>query len=132
MLDQMRRGVGNWLAKGLLGLLIIAFSVWGVGDYIGKVGRPVPAKIGGTEITAEQYRQAYQEEINALSRRLGRLPRFADWADARRADAEMLTEWQVYRMFDSRRGAWATFQFLVRGRLLDEGADVRSDGSLAV
>ena len=67
----------------------------------------------------------------ALARRLGRLPRFADWADARRADPEMLTEWQVYRMFDSRRGAWATFQFLVRKRLVDEGVDVRSDGSLA-
>src|SRR6478735_662224 len=66
-----------------------------------------------------------------LARRLGRLPRFADWADARRADDEMLTEWQVYRMFDSRRGAWATFQFLVRGRLVDDGVDVRSDGSLA-
>jgi hypothetical protein len=66
----------------------------------------------------------------ALSRRLGRLPRFADWADARRADPEMLTEWQVYRMFDSRRGAWATFQFLVRGRLLDDGVEVRSDGTL--
>jgi hypothetical protein len=66
-----------------------------------------------------------------LARRLQRLPRFADWADARRGDAEMLTEWQVYRMFDSRRGAWATFQFLVRRRLLDEGVDVRSDGSLA-
>jgi hypothetical protein len=61
---------------------------------------------------------------------LGRLPRFADWADARRADTEMLTEWQVYRMFDSRRGAWATFQFLVRGRLLEDGVDVRSDGTL--
>ena len=44
--------------------------------------------------------------------------------------AEMLTEWQVYRMFDSRRGAWATFQFLVRKRLLDEGAEVRTDGTL--
>ena len=66
-----------------------------------------------------------------LARRLGRLPRFADWAEARRADSEMLTEWQVYRMFDSRRGAWATFQFLVRRRLIDDGVDVRSDGSLA-
>ena len=36
---------------------------------------------------------------------------------ARRGATEMLTEWQVYRMFDSRRGAWATFQFLVRQRL---------------
>jgi hypothetical protein len=68
----------------------------------------------------------------ALARRLGRLPRFADWADARRADAEMLTEWQVYRMFDARRGAWGTFQFLVRNRLVDEGVDVHSDGSLAI
>jgi hypothetical protein len=65
-----------------------------------------------------------------LARRLGHLPRFADWAAARRSDPEMLTEWQVYRMFDSRRGAWATFQFLVRGRLLDEGTEVRSDGAL--
>ena len=44
---------------------------------------------------------------------------------ARRADAAMLTEWQVYRMFDSRRGAWGTFQFLVRERLLDGRRDGR-------
>ena len=31
------------------------------------------------------------------------------------------TEWQVYRMFDARRGAWSTFQFLVAERLGDEG-----------
>jgi len=61
---------------------------------------------------------------------LGRLPKFADWAAARRERPELLTEWQVYRMFDSRRGAWATFQFLVRKRLVQEGLDVRSDGSL--
>ena len=42
---------------------------------------------------------------------LGRLPKFGDWQAARRADETMLTEWQVYRMFESRRGAWATFQF---------------------
>ena len=71
------------------------------------------------------------EQGATLALRLGRLPKFTDWAGARREDAELLTEWQVYRMFDSRRGAWATFQFLVRGRLLDEGVDVRSDGSLA-
>jgi Homing endonuclease associated repeat len=61
---------------------------------------------------------------------IGRLPKFADWAEARREQPGMLTEWQVYRMFDSRRGAWATFQFLVRGRLVEQGSDVRSDGSL--
>ncbi len=65
-----------------------------------------------------------------LARRLGRLPKFGDWTEARRADSSMLTEWQVYRMFESRRGAWATFQFLVRERLVEEGASVERDGSV--
>ena len=65
-----------------------------------------------------------------LALELGRLPKFADWAQTRRERPRMLTEWQVYRMFDSRRGAWATFQFLVRKRLVEQGANVRSDGSL--
>jgi hypothetical protein len=64
----------------------------------------------------------------ALARELGRLPKFGDWQEARRRDASMLTEWQVYRLFDARRGAWATFQYLVRERLLDEGARVEADG----
>jgi hypothetical protein len=58
------------------------------------------------------------------------LPRFADWASARRDDESLLTEWQVYRMLDARRGAWSTFQFLIRERLVAQGADVASDGSL--
>src|SRR5436305_7634243 len=48
------------------------------------------------------------EQGAALARRLGRLPKFADWAAARRApddERPTLTEWQVYRLFESRRGA---------------------------
>src|SRR3954468_151547 len=41
----------------------------------------------------------------ALARVLGRLPKFADWGEARRRDESLLTEWQVYRMFEARRGA---------------------------
>jgi Homing endonuclease associated repeat len=70
------------------------------------------------------------EQGAALARRLGRLPRFGDWQKARRADPSMLTEWQVYRLFDARRGAWATFQYLVRERVLDEGSTVENDGTL--
>jgi hypothetical protein len=66
----------------------------------------------------------------ALARRLGRLPKFADWAEARREDPALFTEWQVYRLVDGKRGAWSTFQFLVRERLLDEGASVAPDGAV--
>ena len=65
-----------------------------------------------------------------MALRLCRLPKFADWRQARRDDASLLTEWQVYRMFEARRGAWATFQFLIRERLLDDDAEVAPDGSV--
>src|SRR5207248_2040660 len=68
------------------------------------------------------------EQGAALARRVGRLPKFADWAAARKEDSTLLTEWQVYRMLDADRGAWSTFQFLVRQRLEDQGAEVASDG----
>jgi hypothetical protein len=70
------------------------------------------------------------EQGAALARRLGRLPKMTDWADARRADPSLLSEWQVYRLLDVPRGAWTAFQFLVRERLREEGADVRPDGTL--
>ena len=77
----------------------------------------------------ERVERAVEQGVE-LARRLKRLPKFADWAEARKSDDALFTEWQVYRMFDARRGAWATFQYLVRERLLDAGAKVATDGSL--
>src|SRR5690242_17844262 len=65
-----------------------------------------------------------------LAIRTGRLPRFSDWAEARKSDASLLTEWQVYRMFEARRGAWSTFQFLIREQLASRGITVAPDGRL--
>ena len=79
----------------------------------------------------ERLERAIDQGI-ALAQRLGRLPKFADWAEARKSDPSLLTEWQVYRMFDARRGAWPTFQYLVRARLLERGAKVSADGSVGV
>jgi hypothetical protein len=77
----------------------------------------------------ERLERAVEQGIE-LARRLGHLPKFADWAAARRSDDSLLTEWQVYRMFDARRGAWSTFQFLIKERLEEEGVAVGSDGTL--
>jgi hypothetical protein len=66
----------------------------------------------------------------SLAQTLGRLPKMADWADARREDSALLSEWQVYRLLDVPRGAWTAFQFLVRERLREEGIEVLPDGTL--
>jgi hypothetical protein len=77
----------------------------------------------------ERLERAVEQGMK-LARRLKRLPKFADWAAARRKDDSMMTEWQVYRMFDARRGAWSTFQFLIKERFDDEGVSVGADGKL--
>ena len=78
----------------------------------------------------ERLERALEQGVE-LAHRLGRLPKFADWAEARKADDGLLTEWQVYRMFDAKRGAWSTFQFLVAERLREAGtAAPASDGRL--
>jgi hypothetical protein len=77
----------------------------------------------------ERLERAIEQGV-AMARRLGHLPKFNDWADARRGDPSLLTEWQVYRMLDARRGAWSTFQFLVRERLGEQGVPVGTDGRL--
>src|SRR5436309_1760721 len=62
-------------------------------------------------IGEERLERAVEQGV-ALARKLKRLPKFADWATARRKNDSLLTEWQVYRLFDARCAACATFQFL--------------------
>ena len=66
----------------------------------------------------------------ALARKLGRLPKFADWKQARVEDPELMSEWQIYRMLEPHKGAWAAFQYLVRERLLEDGVEVSAEGGL--
>ena len=77
----------------------------------------------------ERLERAIEQGV-ALARRLGRLPKFNDWAEARRGDTSLLSEWQVYRMLDARRGAWSAFQFLICERLREVGIEVSPEGRL--
>jgi hypothetical protein len=78
-------------------------------------------------VGAERLDRAVEQGVK-LARRLKRLPKFADWAEARKRDESYMTEWQVYRLFDSRRGAWSTFQFLIAERLREQGVTVSAEG----
>ena len=78
----------------------------------------------------ERLDRAIEQGV-ALARKLGRLPKFVDWAEARTHDTELLSEWQIYRMLEPGGGAWATFQFLVRERLREDRVEVSPEGRLS-
>lgn len=68
MLELLRRGVKTWVAKALLGLLILSFAVWGIGGEIFSFSFNTPvARVGNTKVTAEQYSRALEREQNRLS-----------------------------------------------------------------
>jgi peptidyl-prolyl cis-trans isomerase D len=68
MLEAMRRGAQSWVAKGLFGILVASFAMWGVADVFRGVGRGSLASIGTTQISSEDYSREFQRELERFSR----------------------------------------------------------------
>jgi peptidyl-prolyl cis-trans isomerase D len=71
MLRGIRTASTNWLGRTVMGvvmgLLAASFAVWGINDMFKGYGRSSLAKIGSTEIPVEQFRRAYQDQLQQLS-----------------------------------------------------------------
>jgi peptidyl-prolyl cis-trans isomerase D len=68
MLEALRRGAGTWIARVLLGILAISFSFWGIPEFFrARTDGPI-ATVGSAKITAEQFQQAYGQELDQVSR----------------------------------------------------------------
>jgi peptidyl-prolyl cis-trans isomerase D len=75
MLNGLRRAgqsiVGKIIATVLFGILIVSFAIWGIGDIFRATPQNVVAKVGRTEISVDQFRTAFNREIQRLNRRFG-------------------------------------------------------------
>ena len=56
----------------VVGFLIIAFGIWGIADVFRGSGRQTVATVGDVEISADQFRQAYNDQLQQLQRQIGR------------------------------------------------------------
>lgn len=73
----------------VMGVLIISFGVWGIADIFRGFGQATLAKVGHTEISAEQFRRLYTESLQEIGRRYGR-PLTSEQARAFGFDRQML------------------------------------------
>ncbi|MGB3538967.1 MAG: SurA N-terminal domain-containing protein [Mesorhizobium sp.] len=73
MLGTLRDAAGSWLAKGLLSILVLSFAVWGISGRIagGLAGHESVITVGGTTVSVNEYRLAYDRQINAMSQQFG-------------------------------------------------------------
>jgi peptidyl-prolyl cis-trans isomerase D len=72
----MRKASSNWLGKivmaVVMGVLIVSFGVWGIADIFKGFGQSTLARVGGTEISTEQFRQIYTDKLQQIGRQFGR------------------------------------------------------------
>jgi peptidyl-prolyl cis-trans isomerase D len=77
MLNAIRSASSKWLGRLVLtvimGFLILSFAIWGIGDiFRGGVSRTV-AKVGSASISAEEFRSAYNIELQRIQRQARRV-----------------------------------------------------------
>lgn len=56
----------------VMGLLIVAFGIWGIADIFHGFGQSTLATIGGTQISTEQFREIYNDRLQQIGRQFGR------------------------------------------------------------
>ena len=93
MLRGIHKATSTWVGKAVMGVimggLIISFAIWGIGDIFRGFGQNSVAKIGGTEISIEQFRNYYSEKLQQLGQRMRR-PISNDQARALGFDRQLL------------------------------------------
>ncbi|RWQ24332.1 SurA N-terminal domain-containing protein [Mesorhizobium sp.] len=73
MLGILRNAAGTWVAKGLLVLLVLSFLVWGVSGQLmsGLAGHDSVITAGGTKVSINEYRLAYDRQLAVMSQQFG-------------------------------------------------------------
>lgn len=67
MLEAIRERAQGWIAKVILGLLVIPFALWGVDSYFSGGGKEPPAaEVGDGEISQREFIKALKDQEEAL------------------------------------------------------------------
>jgi peptidyl-prolyl cis-trans isomerase D len=72
MLDSLRNAARSWVAKLLLGVLVLSFAAWGIADvFRADIGGNSVLSAGRSEVTPTEFRLAYDRQVMALSQQFG-------------------------------------------------------------
>ena len=89
MLHFLRRAVKSVVAQILLGLLIVSFAIWGIGDIFRGTGEGTVAAVGDTEVSATRYGNALLRIQRTLSQQQRQAVSLAQLRESGIADATL-------------------------------------------
>ena len=67
MLDIVRNLVSSIFGKILLGLMVLSFALWGVGDILSSGNSKLAAKVGNQKISLEEFYNKFGRKIQELN-----------------------------------------------------------------
>jgi peptidyl-prolyl cis-trans isomerase D len=85
----------------VVGGLIIAFGIWGIGDIFRGFSVSTVAKVGHSEISVDAFRTRYQEQLQQFSKQVGR-PISAEQARAFGIEQQLLGQMIAFAALDER------------------------------
>ena len=71
MLNALRESSGSWIVKIFLGLLVLSFAVWGIGDIFRFQPSAAVVTVGSQEISGEEFIRRFDRELRGLQQRFG-------------------------------------------------------------
>jgi len=71
MLDIVRNLVSSIFGKILLGLMVLSFALWGVGDILSSGNSKLAAKVGNQKISLEEFYNKFGRKIQELNNSTG-------------------------------------------------------------
>ena len=64
MLDIVRNLVSSIFGKILLGIMVLSFALWGVGDILTSGNSQLAAKVGNEKITLDEFYNEFQKTVS--------------------------------------------------------------------
>ncbi len=71
MLESMRKHAQGWIAKVILGAIILSFALWGVGDYFTGSQIETVAEVDGEVIHHVEFQETYQRQLASYRNMIG-------------------------------------------------------------
>ena len=69
-LQSIRKHSNSLVVKGLLGLLVLSFAAWGVGDFVTGGRDSTALKVNGERVSVYELQRAYQTKKSEMQRQL--------------------------------------------------------------
>jgi peptidyl-prolyl cis-trans isomerase D len=105
MLQFLRSASAGWVAKVLIGLLVISFAVFGVGSSLLNSGGDVVASVGDTDVPLQRFSNELNREIQQFSQQLGQ-PLTLEQASLFGLPSQVLSRLMSEASLNNRTGAY--------------------------